>query len=412
MDREGRTIGVVGAQRCDALLIVHADEKRTDFLELESVISGSLLTSCKRCCGVRRCITPRLVQLNRSKSLLKAFAMAAIVLVRGQIMAQVSAPTEPTSLSPLPAATVSEAKPTPKDTADDNSTLDSLLKQEGFGVVKVKQENLDNQKVHKNDPKHLIIDVEVNRVSASLMVDTGTPTSNIARGKLKKFGLVEQKTSHRVTSPLGSASNKFYGIAKLNTLAMGNCVIQDLPVVIEAIPYVDGVFGSDDMHRIGAVLDCAGPALYYAPRGPRGDTSSKLAAMLQSKGFTQIPMRLTANHRLEVACSIDGVPSTIIVDTGSLATCVEKRVGIKGGIIMKHTKRVLIGSGGARAQVRIGHVKQFAIGDFEIRDADISFVDLRKADHPSAHLLGIGELVSNSAIIDVGGLSMYLRHPR
>ena len=336
----------------------------------------------------------------------------AVLLLREQVMAQVPAPTEPASPSPAPAATVSEAKPTRKNTAADNSTLNSLLKQEGFGVVKLKQENLDNQKAHKNDPKHLIIDVEVNRVSASLMVDTGTPTTNIARGRLKKFGLVEQKTSCRVTSPLGSASNKFYGIAKLNTLAMGNCVIQDLPVLIDAIPYVDGVFGSDDMHTIGAVLDCAEPALYYAPRGPRSDTSSKLAATLQSNGFTQVPMRLTSNHRLEVACSIDGVPSPIIVDTGSLATCVDKSIGINAGIIMKHTRTVLIGSGGASASVRIGHVKQFAIGDFEIRDADISFVDLKKADHPSAYLLGIGELVSNCAIIDVGGLRMYLRHPQ
>jgi predicted aspartyl protease len=353
-----------------------------------------------------------LVQLNKNKSLLKAFAVAAIVLVREQVVAQVPAPTEPTSPSPAPAATVSEAKPTPKDTATDNSTLDSLLKQEGFGVVKLRQENLDNQKTHRNNPKHLIVDVEVNRVSASLMIDTGTPRNNIARGSLEKFGLVEQKTSHRVTSPLGSASNKFYGIAKLNTLAIGKCVIQDVSVLIDAIPYVDGLFGSDDMHTIGAVLDCAEPALYYAPRGPRSDTSSKLAATLQSNGFTQVPIRLTSDHRLEVACSIDGVLSTIIVDTGSLVTCVDKSIGIKAGIKMKHTRRVLIGSGGARAQVRVGHVKQFAIGNFEIRDADISFVGSKRADHPAAHLLGIGELVSNSAIIDVGGLSMYLRHPR
>jgi len=341
----------------------------------------------------------------------RAIAVAALLLGE-QVMAQFPAPTDPTIPSPAPAATVSEAKPTPTDTTADNSTLDSLLKQQGFGVVKLKQENLDNQKAHRNNPKHLIVDVEVNRVSASLMVDTGTPTTNIARGSLKKFGLVEHKTSDRVTSPLGSASKKFYGIAKLNTLAMGNCVIQDLPVLIDAIPYVDGVFGSDDMHTIGAVLDCAEPALYYAPRGPRSDTSSKLAAMLQSNGFTRVPMRLTSNHRLEVACSIDGVPSTIMVDTGSLATCVDKSIGIKAGIIMKHTRRVLIGSGGANAPVSSGHVKQFAIGDFEMRDADISFVHLKKANHPSAYLLGIGELVSNSAIIDVDGLSMYLRHPQ
>ena len=66
--------------------------------------------------------------------------------MRGQIVAQASTLTEPTSLSPVPAATVSEAKPTPKDTATDNSTLDSLLKQEGFGVVKLEKKNLGESK--------------------------------------------------------------------------------------------------------------------------------------------------------------------------------------------------------------------------------------------------------------------------
>jgi predicted aspartyl protease len=329
-----------------------------------------------------------------------------------QVLAQVPAPTETTSLLPVPAATASEAKPTLNDTPPQNTTLDSFLKQEGFGVVKLTQKNLDNQKAHESNPKHLVMDAELNRVSASLMVDTGTPTTNIARDKLEKFGLVEQKTSDRVVSPLGSGSNKFYGITKLNTLAMGNCVIQDIPVLIDAVPYVDGVLGSENMRTIGAVLDCAAPALYYSPRGPRSDTSSKLAAMLQSNGFTQIPMRLTSDYRLEVACSINGVPSSLIVDTGSLATCMERRVGLKAGIRIKHTKSVLLGSGGASVPLRIGRAKRFAIGGFEIRDADISFVNLRKADHPSANLLGIGELVFNSAIIDVGGLSMYLRQPQ
>jgi hypothetical protein len=51
VDREGRTIGVVGAQRCDARFIVHADEKLTAFLELESVISCSLIASCNGVVG-------------------------------------------------------------------------------------------------------------------------------------------------------------------------------------------------------------------------------------------------------------------------------------------------------------------------------------------------------------------------
>lgn len=335
----------------------------------------------------------------------------AVLCLCEQIMAQVPAPADRTNVSPTPAATISETKPTGKKAGADNLALSDFLKQEGFGMVKLERKNLNDQKVRKSQSTHFTIEVEVNRVSASLMVDTGTPITNIARDQLQKFGVAEQETSSRVTSPLGSASDKFYGTAKLNTIVMGSCVIQDVPVLIDAIPFIDGVLGSDDMRRIGAVLDCGEPALYYAPHGPRSDTSNKLAATLQGNGFTQVPMRLTSEHRLEVACSLDGIPSTIIVDTGSLVTCVDKSVAIKAGIRMKRTKTVLLGSGGANALLRTGHVKQFVIGDFKIRGADISFVDLAKTDFPSAYILGIGELVSNHAIIDLGGLSLYLRHP-
>ena len=52
-------------------------------------------------------------------------------------------------------------------------------------------------------------------------------------------------------------------------------------------------------------------------------------------------MRLTSNHQLEVACSIDGVTSTIIVDTGSAATCVEKASGSKRESYMKPREECL-----------------------------------------------------------------------
>jgi hypothetical protein len=40
VDREGRTIWVVAAERNAQRFIVHADEKLTAFIELESVIRG------------------------------------------------------------------------------------------------------------------------------------------------------------------------------------------------------------------------------------------------------------------------------------------------------------------------------------------------------------------------------------
>lgn len=292
-----------------------------------------------------------------------------------------------------------------KKTANTSTTLNSFLKHEGFGVVKLKQKNLDT------DPKRFVIDVEINRVSALLEVDTGAGGTVIARGSLKKFGLVEHKTSIGVaTFGKKSATNKFWSLAKLDTLAIGNCVIHTVPVGIKEIPHLDGFLGTPELHRVGAMLDCATSSLYLAGRGPRSLTRDKLAAMLQNNRFTQVPLRLNADHHLEVDCFIDGVPSTMLVDTGSQFTFVDESIGTKAGVIMKQSITRVRGSDSAPRS--IGRVRKLAIGDFEIRNADICFVDLKKADHPSTYLLGISELASNSAIIDVGGLSMYLRHPQ
>jgi predicted aspartyl protease len=275
-----------------------------------------------------------------------------------------------------------------------------FLKDEGFGVVNLQQANFDS------DPKRLLVDVEVNRVSASLEIDTGAGKTVIAQNSLKKFRVVEYKTAIPVPAfGKKSATNKFWSLAKLNTLALGNTVIEAVPIGIKEIAHSDGLLGTSEMHRVGAVLDCAGRVLYVTGRGPGRRTSGELAAILQSNGFTQVPLRLNSDQHLEVDCSIDGIPSTMLVDTGSQFTFVDESIGTKAGVIMK--QRTIV-SGSSRS---IGRVRKLAVGDFEIRDADICFVDLKKADHPSTYLLGISELASSSAIIDVGGLSMYLRHP-
>jgi predicted aspartyl protease len=360
--------------------------------------------------------------MNKKEKIITLVALAAFIrIVAGLQFATAQALTPSAVLSPRTSPVAQEPLVTPtlfptsplmtvpklseRKTATTPTALNSFLKHEGFRVVKLKQANFDS------DPKRLVIDVEVNRVSASLEVDTGAGGTVIARGSLKKFRLVEHKTAIPVpTFGKTSVTNKFWSLAKLDTLAIGNSVIHTVPVGIKEIPHLDGFLGSPEMHRVGAVLDCAEPALYFARRGPSSRTSDKLAAMLQSNGFTQVSLRLNSDHHLEVDCSIDGVPSTILVDTGSQFTFVDESIGTKAGIIMKQSITRVRGLDSAPRS--IGRVRKLAIGDFEIRDADICFVDLKKADHPSTYLLGISELASNSAIIDVGGLSMYLRHPQ
>jgi predicted aspartyl protease len=306
--------------------------------------------------------------------------------------------------TPLPASpSITVPNPSERKTAITPTALKSFLRDQGFGVVDLKQVNFDS------DPKRLVIDVEVNRVSASLEVDTGAGGTVIARDRLKRFRLVEHNTAIPVPAfGKRSGSNKFWSLAKLDTLAIGNRVIRNVPVGIKEIPHLDGFLGSPEMYRVGAVLDLAGRALYFARRGPSSLTSDKLAAMLRRDGFTQVPLRLNADHHLEVNCSIDGVPLTMLVDTGSQFTFVDETIATKAGIITDQLTTRIRGLDSARRS--IGRVRRLGIGDFEISDADICFVDLTKADHPSTYLLGISELISNSAIIDIGGLRMYLRH--
>ena len=106
-------------------------------------------------------------------------------------------------------------------------------------------------------------------MSASFEVDTGAGGITVAQGSLKKFRLLERKTSQRVPT-LGKKPDpkKFWGIAKLDTFAIGNWVFHGVPVGIKEIPHCDSFLGSPEMHRVGAVLDCAEPALYLARRGP------------------------------------------------------------------------------------------------------------------------------------------------
>ena len=305
----------------------------------------------------------------------------------------------PTPFPTIPVITL--PKLSEQETATTSAMLSSFLKYEGFGVVKLKQKDLDN------DPKRLVVDVEINRVGGLLEVDTGAGGTVVARRSLKRFRLFEHRTLFGVpTFGKQFAPGKFWGLAKLDTLAMGNSVMYAVPVAVKEVPQLDGLLGTPELHRVGAVLDSVGSALYLAPGGPSRRTSDKLAVMLQRNGFTQVPLRLNSDHHLEVGCSIDGVPSTILVDTGSQFTFVDQSIGTRAGIMMKQS----ITADGA--PLGIGRAKKFAIGDFEIRDADICFVDLKKADHPSTYLLGISELASNFAIIDIGGLSMYLRHPQ
>ena len=78
---------------------------------------------------------------------------------------------------------------------------------------------------------------------------------------------------------------------------------------------------------------------------------------------------------------------------------------------------MVAGSGSLRVAISNGIVKQLQIGDFSIANAEVMLAPIdsavlqsKVAGESNAGLLGEEYLSFNFAVIDIGGMALYLRH--
>lgn len=95
------------------------------------------------------------------------------------------------------------------------------------------------------------------------MIDTGAPISIIDRSSVGTFGLKVESTKVGVGRVFGPSGERF-GLSEISTLAMGNCVLANVPVAVadEAdmneytrLAHLDGLFGAHEMRKFGAVIN-------------------------------------------------------------------------------------------------------------------------------------------------------------
>ncbi len=222
---------------------------------------------------------------------------------------------------------------------------------------------------------------------------------------------------------------------------MGNCTLTNVPVAIadfstfnqdrsgpatgshiadsKALAHINGLLGANEMMKFGMVVDCTRQILYVNPNGRSSAVSQSLASFLAARGFTRIPIRLNANDHFDVQGALNGHATRFIVDTGSATTLIDTQVAIKSGTGV--TALAGYGAGGAGGLVegvnRAG-VKELAIGDFKLANAEVVVAHVsgdillsKSASESNAGVLGQEYLSSNFAVLDMGGLALYLRHP-
>ena len=241
----------------------------------------------------------------------------------------------------------------------------------------------------------------------ALMIDTGCPYTLIDRASARKVGLGVEETKSYVVGVTGKAER--YGVGKLATLAMGNCTFTSVPVQVAdesqinliSRPHLDGLFGAHEMAKFGMIVDCARQMIYANPKGSSAATTQKLAQFLAGRGFTRIPMRFNSDHHLEIDAAINGHPARLIVDTGSFVTVLSAPTASAAGTSL--SPRLSAGGEG------IGRIQQLALGNLIVSNAEVMVIKVAKM--VGAGLLGEEYLSWNFAVVDVGGMNLYLRPP-
>src|SRR6058998_865946 len=173
------------------------------------------------------------------------------------------------------------------------------------------------------------------------------------------------------------------------------------------------------MIKFGMIIDCTRQMLYVNPNGRTPVVSQSLTSFLAGRGFTRIPIRLNANHHFDVEGALNGHATRFILDTGSANTLIDTQVAVKSGTGV--TALAGYGAGGAGNLVegvnRTG-VRELAIGNFKLAGAEVVVAHVsgdillsKSAAESNAGVLGQEYLSSNFAVLDMGGLALYLRHP-
>src|SRR6476619_7081438 len=300
-------------------------------------------------------------------------------------------------------------------------------------------QGLAGAKLERRYGNHLLVPVSINNRRGALMIDTGSPYTLIDRKSVNTFGLTVEKTDSSVGGLFGRAWER-YGTSKVKSIAMGNCMVTNVPVAIadlssmnpdreatatgshisdsKPMAHFNGVLGAREMVKFGMIIDCTRQMLYVNPNGASSAVSQSLGSFLAGRGFTRVPMRLNSNAHFDVEGSLNGHATRFLVDTGSTTTLIDTQVAVKSGTGVSPLAGY--GAGGAGNWVKgvnRATVKELAIGNFNLANAEVAVAHVsrdvllsKSATESNAGVLGQEYLSSNFAVIDMGGLALYLRH--
>src|SRR6201984_1107400 len=130
-------------------------------------------------------------------------------------------------------------------------------------------------KLERRVGNHLFVPVSINNRRGALMIDTGAPNTVIDVNSVNTFGLSVEKTGSNVGGLFGRSWERF-GASKVKSIAMGNCIVTNVPVAIadfssfnsarsgpatgshiadsKSLAHINGILGIKEMVKFGMII--------------------------------------------------------------------------------------------------------------------------------------------------------------
>jgi hypothetical protein len=270
----------------------------------------------------------------------------------------------------------------------------------------------------------LFAPITINRGPATWwLVDTGAPNSEIDVESARVLHLLPAAT--RAHGPPPGPPEERPSV-QVNSVGVGNFPTGGARLIIKMLSQLnrgslpvgwsgafnrDGLIGLDLLLRQNAIIDWSTQEIILTP--PNDPARTRQA--YESKGFTYIPLLITAGDHLEISGSLGSSEYRFYIDTGNPKTLLRQSVveleKLRSEITHAEIHSPLHNFEDARVNSvtttgwRLG---TFSMGEQKVHSANFNLAD--SEGRPLwAGLIGADSLWAHDAVLDIGKRALYLR---
>ena len=272
-------------------------------------------------------------------------------------------------------------------------------------------------RVHYGPMNKMIMSVRINGHPTNLLVDTGSNQLILDAEAAELCGVTP--------SPRGLLyirSTKIQGqslpVGFVQNISAGSMSFGSTLVALRRSSHADaanaafdGVLGLDILFRHKALINCRTKLVFFKVDQARRINLGSVAA---SEKFTRVPIQREETGALTVLCSIRGQPARLLVDTGAFVTILHENFVKSLGLAAEPTRISAQFGPGASKRINAARLDDFNIGAFKVPPekfgvAPLPQFALQQGSSKIAGILGIDTLYTCHAIIDLDGMSLFLK---